>query len=596
MSSQATTTTPSQPLTGASSCCDSGRPIITDPLTGQTVCSCQYDSQAQQLLNYQRLASTLPLNVYGSPYGDQGYLPLTAEQSAFYTPSDNLGGWPYPASMYYPYDPTLSGYPFANGYGVDLNGARRKNATRETTSTLKAWLSEHRKNPYPTKGEKIMLAIITKMTLTQVSTWFANARRRLKKENKVTWEPRNRVDDDDNDDASDTNDRDPVKLDKDPKINDNGFDPRCQKPLPPSDNCNSSNRQLHKDNEDEDDDDLCLPNGGTMDTSHRDSMSSPGSSILSDSHSSLQSPVLTDSPSTSLTSTGLQDSQSLKPRIWSIVDTATSHNNQHHHTLPTNNNNFMGVGFGVGSSGLFAPNGAAGGFGSAAAVGGGGGPAVKVSQQFARNLRLGYTSPYTKAAWFNGAFGSAIAPTIPVTCTTTPAVSAPLSTSSLSSSSPSSSSSSSSTSVSLMSSSSPVVPPSSSVYSTMCNSAASLITTSCLTTSVASSLASNGQTVDACNLLLNPLVKSNMVTAVSTAAPTSYPMSIAAAAAAAHNNPTVSVNSALFNRTYAQTIHNLTSLTKGLIMAPQLSGSFIGSMKTSAVQQDQRSELQSSTS
>ena len=71
-------------------------------------------------------------------------------------------------------------------------GARRKSATRETTSTLKAWLYEHRKNPYPTKGEKIMLAIITKMTLTQVSTWFANARRRLKKENKMTWSPRNR--------------------------------------------------------------------------------------------------------------------------------------------------------------------------------------------------------------------------------------------------------------------------------------------------------------------------------------------------------------------------------------------------------------------
>ncbi|KAK4467436.1 hypothetical protein MN116_009063 [Schistosoma mekongi] len=64
---------------------------------------------------------------------------------------------------------------------------RRKNATRETTSMLKAWLNEHRKNPYPTKGEKIMLALITKMSLTQVSTWFANARRRLKKENKVTW-------------------------------------------------------------------------------------------------------------------------------------------------------------------------------------------------------------------------------------------------------------------------------------------------------------------------------------------------------------------------------------------------------------------------
>ena len=48
--------------------------------------------------------------------------------------------------------------------------ARRKNATRESTATLKAWLNEHKKNPYPTKGEKIMLAIITKMTLTQVGT------------------------------------------------------------------------------------------------------------------------------------------------------------------------------------------------------------------------------------------------------------------------------------------------------------------------------------------------------------------------------------------------------------------------------------------
>ncbi|XP_051526163.1 iroquois-class homeodomain protein IRX-4-like [Myxocyprinus asiaticus] len=79
------------------------------------------------------------------------------------------------------------------GYGSIDVGTRRKNATRETTSTLKAWLQEHKKNPYPTKGEKIMLAIITKMTLTQVSTWFANARRRLKKENKMTWSPRNKT-------------------------------------------------------------------------------------------------------------------------------------------------------------------------------------------------------------------------------------------------------------------------------------------------------------------------------------------------------------------------------------------------------------------
>ncbi|XP_043073196.1 iroquois-class homeodomain protein IRX-4b isoform X2 [Puntigrus tetrazona] len=100
------------------------------------------------------------------------------------------------SSTYYPYDYPIGQYQYDRyGYGSVDVGTRRKNATRETTSTLKAWLQEHKKNPYPTKGEKIMLAIITKMTLTQVSTWFANARRRLKKENKMTWSPRNKTSD-----------------------------------------------------------------------------------------------------------------------------------------------------------------------------------------------------------------------------------------------------------------------------------------------------------------------------------------------------------------------------------------------------------------
>jgi hypothetical protein len=49
------------------------------------------------------------------------------------------------------------------------------------------------------------------MTLTQVSTWFANARRRLKKENKMTWEPKNRNDDGDDDDDGDSSDAEPSK-------------------------------------------------------------------------------------------------------------------------------------------------------------------------------------------------------------------------------------------------------------------------------------------------------------------------------------------------------------------------------------------------
>ncbi|CAL1538529.1 unnamed protein product, partial [Lymnaea stagnalis] len=127
----------------------------------------------------------------------------------------------------YPYDPTsMSPYPYPNAYGgMDINSAaRRKNATRENTNTLKAWLYEHRKNPYPTKGEKIMLAIITKMTLTQVSTWFANARRRLKKENKMTWSPRNKPGD--NDDADDDDSKDKGDNDDSDEDNAGGKSPK----------------------------------------------------------------------------------------------------------------------------------------------------------------------------------------------------------------------------------------------------------------------------------------------------------------------------------------------------------------------------------
>ena len=47
----------------------------------------------------------------------------------------------------------------------------------------------------------------------KVSTWFANARRRLKKENKMTWEPKNKLDDEDVDvsDDDDVKDRDDEK-------------------------------------------------------------------------------------------------------------------------------------------------------------------------------------------------------------------------------------------------------------------------------------------------------------------------------------------------------------------------------------------------
>ncbi|VDK36997.1 unnamed protein product [Taenia asiatica] len=50
---------------------------------------------------------------------------------------------------------------------------------------LRAWLAEHRERPYPTRAEKAALAFATRLSLAQISTWFANARRRLKKEGEM---------------------------------------------------------------------------------------------------------------------------------------------------------------------------------------------------------------------------------------------------------------------------------------------------------------------------------------------------------------------------------------------------------------------------
>ncbi|XP_011690646.1 PREDICTED: homeobox protein araucan [Wasmannia auropunctata] len=250
-SSTATTTTgvgpagtggATTPVGGAATgpgCCENGRPMMTDPVTGQTVCSCQYDNAARFALGaYPRLPTATSYSSYPTPTPsttDQGPYPsIGMDSSAFYSPLGNPYGLKDATGMgmtadmgaawgttalqpaatgYYHYDPTLAAYGYGAGYDL---AARRKNATRESTATLKAWLNEHKKNPYPTKGEKIMLAIITKMTLTQVSTWFANARRRLKKENKMTWEPKNKTDDDDDavlTDSEDNKEKDDLATD-----------------------------------------------------------------------------------------------------------------------------------------------------------------------------------------------------------------------------------------------------------------------------------------------------------------------------------------------------------------------------------------------
>uniref|UniRef100_A0A3Q1EWA8 Iroquois homeobox 5 n=1 Tax=Acanthochromis polyacanthus TaxID=80966 RepID=A0A3Q1EWA8_9TELE len=179
---------PSVSLALHSACPSFGSGVILGPRTEELGRS----SSGSAFAPYSGSASSPGFNSH-LPYGGEPRAAATLNSfvSPGYDPSSGISG----SLDYHPFG-ALGPYPYGDP-------TYRKNATRDATATLKAWLNEHRKNPYPTKGEKIMLAIITKMTLTQVSTWFANARRRLKKENKMTWTPRNRSEDEEDEDNID---------------------------------------------------------------------------------------------------------------------------------------------------------------------------------------------------------------------------------------------------------------------------------------------------------------------------------------------------------------------------------------------------------
>ena len=85
----ARSTSPCSATSNGPRCCDSGRPLFIDPISGQTVCSCQYD-----LINYQRLAgmaaggSGMPLSMYSTPYSAEtmaAYFPALGGDQPFYS-------------------------------------------------------------------------------------------------------------------------------------------------------------------------------------------------------------------------------------------------------------------------------------------------------------------------------------------------------------------------------------------------------------------------------------------------------------------------------------------------------------------------------
>ncbi|XP_065183282.1 putative iroquois-class homeodomain protein irx-1 isoform X1 [Sycon ciliatum] len=58
---------------------------------------------------------------------------------------------------------------------------------RERTKPLRDWILKHRSHPYPSKEDKLALAMMTRMRLDQVSMWFANTRRQIRKVGMKAW-------------------------------------------------------------------------------------------------------------------------------------------------------------------------------------------------------------------------------------------------------------------------------------------------------------------------------------------------------------------------------------------------------------------------
>ncbi|XP_030646413.1 iroquois-class homeodomain protein IRX-3b [Chanos chanos] len=273
-------------------------------------------------LNPSGTLSNVLSTMYGSPFATtQGYgafLPYSTDVSilnqlgAQYELKDSPGiqhpGFPQAHPPFYPYGQ----YQFG-----DLS--RPKNATRESTSTLKAWLSEHRKNPYPTKGEKIMLAIITKMTLTQVSTWFANARRRLKKENKMTWVPKTRTDEDGNVYNSDNEGEEDDKREDDEEIDLENIDTENIESKEDSDyqdDLKSGSKTLDRSDSDISDEDARVPEQRFLNNVIKEGRDSD---LNADKREELKKsptpePLRNSSPTP-------------KPKIWSLAETATAPDN-----------------------------------------------------------------------------------------------------------------------------------------------------------------------------------------------------------------------------------------------------------------------------
>ncbi|KAG8685071.1 hypothetical protein FRC09_014978, partial [Ceratobasidium sp. 395] len=134
-------------------------------------------------------SSTAPTTVKSSP----GTSPFSDRLSLPAAPSTAGRDWSAPLTIPVPpseststlgathsASPTPAGdSPPATASATAAPARRRGKLPKHVTETLRTWLLSHADHPYPTEEEKKMLCNVTGLTLSQVSNWMINARRRI---------------------------------------------------------------------------------------------------------------------------------------------------------------------------------------------------------------------------------------------------------------------------------------------------------------------------------------------------------------------------------------------------------------------------------
>ncbi|KAI7540616.1 hypothetical protein KC331_g9072 [Hortaea werneckii] len=83
--------------------------------------------------------------------------------------SSPYGGYESPPSQYF----MQAHYEYSHG-----KTRKRSNLPKQSTEIMKTWFDENMSNPYPSEEQKALFSKATGISMTQVSNWFINHRRR----------------------------------------------------------------------------------------------------------------------------------------------------------------------------------------------------------------------------------------------------------------------------------------------------------------------------------------------------------------------------------------------------------------------------------